>query len=109
MEILFPAKDSPIQWRLPMQNLNSEITGKSILLLQALSRENPELLAAIREGLEGVGCRYTALYLGLTAETLRSDGLRTAEALYRGHPGDPVYAEAFFQEGRRAQRPFTRD
>ncbi len=109
MEILFPAKDSPIQWRLPMQNLNSEITGKSILLLQALSRENPELLAAIREGLEGVGCRYTALYLGLTAETLRSDGLRTAEALYRGHPGDPVYAETFFQEGRRAQRPFTRD
>lgn len=109
MEILFQVKDSPLQWRLPMQNLSSEITGKSILLLQALSRENPELLAAIREGLEGVGCRYTALYLGLTAETLRRDGLRTAEALFREHPDDPVYAETFFLEGRRAQRQFTRD
>ena len=97
--ILFLSRNSRLFWNLPIQDPETEITCRSILLLQALSRENPDLCATVRKGLEGVGCRYAALYLG-------SPGSE-AEALFRKNPDDPLYAELFFTEGTKTCRHFS--
>ena len=97
--ILFLSRNSRLFWNLPIQDPETEITCRSILLLQALSRENPDLCATVRKGLEGVGCRYAALYLG-------SPGTET-EALFRKNPDDPLYAELFFTEGTKTCRHFS--
>lgn len=97
--ILFLSRNSRLFRDLPIQDPETEITCRSILLLQALSRENPDLCATVRKGLEGVGCRYAALYLG-------SPGTET-EALFRKNPDDPLYAELFFTEGTKTCRHFS--
>ena len=106
--ILF-AENGSLQLLMPQRNPDAEIAGKSFLLLYALSRENPHLCADVRKELEKAGCRYAALYLGRSAEDWRRDAGKAAEALFRKHPDDPVCAETFFTEGRRAQRRFSRD